>query len=95
MLCREVQTVSVVQNDLMELWSLMHFLMPHIFHSHAQFQGWFSNPLTGMVEGAAAVNSALVSRLHAVLRPFMLRRLKQVLFPHPSAKLSLAACGYQ
>lgn len=68
-----------MQNDLMELWSLMHFLMPHIFHSHAQFQDWFSNPLTGMVEGAAAVNAALVSRLHAVLRPFMLRRLKQVM----------------
>lgn len=67
-----------MQNDLMELWSLMHFLMPHIFHSHAQFQDWFSNPLTGMVEGAAAVSTALVARLHAVLRPFMLRRLKQV-----------------
>jgi SNF2 family DNA or RNA helicase len=79
--------VGVLQNDLMELWSLMHFLMPHIFHSHAQFQGWFSNPLTGMVEGAAAVNSALVSRLHAVLRPFMLRRLKQVP-PAPSIPLS-------
>lgn len=67
-----------LQNDLMELWSLMHFLMPHIFHSHAAFQDWFSNPLTGMVEGASAVNSALVGRLHAVLRPFVLRRMKQV-----------------
>lgn len=56
----------------------MHFLMPHIFHSHAAFQDWFSNPLTGMVEGASAVNSALVGRLHAVLRPFVLRRMKQV-----------------
>lgn len=74
-------SLLVLQNDLMELWSLMHFLMPHIFHSHAQFQDWFSNPLTGMVEGAAAVNAALVSRLHAVLRPFMLRRLKLVLPP--------------
>lgn len=67
-----------LQNDLMELWSLLHFLMPHVFRSHAQFQGWFSNPLTGMVEGAAAVNAALVARLHAVLRPFVLRRLKSV-----------------
>lgn len=25
-----------VQNDLMELWSLMHFLMPAVFASHAQ-----------------------------------------------------------
>ena len=70
----------------MELWSLMHFLMPHIFHSHAAFQDWFSNPLTGMVEGAAAVNAALVGRLHAVLRPFVLRRMKHVR-PRPPAPL--------
>jgi SNF2 family DNA or RNA helicase len=74
-------TGTPLQNDLMELWSLMHFLMPHIFHSHAQFQDWFSNPLTGMVEGAAAINTVLVGRLHSVLRPFVLRRLKQVCGP--------------
>lgn len=27
-----------LQNDLMELWSLMHFLMPQVFSSHAQFK---------------------------------------------------------
>ena len=45
-----------LQNDLMELWSLMHFLMPQVFASHAQFKDWFSNPLTGMVEGSAEVS---------------------------------------
>lgn len=40
----------------MELWSLMHFLMPQVFGSHAQFKDWFSNPLTGMVEGSAEVS---------------------------------------
>jgi hypothetical protein len=57
----------------MELWSLMHFLMPHVFASHQQFKDWFSNPLTGMVEGSQDVNRALVERLHSVLRPFLLR----------------------
>ena len=47
-----------------------------VFASHAQFKDWFSNPLSGMVEGAAAVNRATVERLHGVLRPFLLRRLK-------------------
>lgn len=28
--------VLCLQNDLMELWSLMHFLMPAVFASHAQ-----------------------------------------------------------
>ena len=48
-----------LQNDLMELWSLMHFLMPQIFASHAQFKDWFNNPLVGMVEGQQDVNKVL------------------------------------
>ncbi len=40
----------------MELWSLMHFLMPDVFSSHSQFRDWFCNPLTGMVEGSEAYN---------------------------------------
>ena len=69
-------TGTPLQNDLMELWSLMHFLMPHVFQSHSEFKNWFSSPLTGMVEGGGGVNMDLVSRLHGVLRPFLLRRLK-------------------
>ena len=51
-----------LQNDLMELWSLMHFLMPQIFASHAQFKDWFNNPLVGMVEGQQEVNKVLNPR---------------------------------
>ncbi|KAL0045752.1 hypothetical protein WJX82_003498 [Trebouxia sp. C0006] len=69
-------TGTPLQNDLMELWSLMHFLMPQIFASHAQFKDWFNNPLVGMVEGQHEVNKGIVERLHSVLRPFLLRRLK-------------------
>lgn len=43
-------TGTPLQNDLMELWSLMHFLMPHVFASHQQFKDWFCNPLTGAWE---------------------------------------------
>lgn len=50
----------------MELWSLMHFLMPSIFASHRDFKDWFANPLTGMVEGASDYNDAIVRRLHKV-----------------------------
>ena len=70
-------TGTPLQNDLMELWSLMHFLMPQVFASHAQFKDWFSNPLTGMVEGSSEYNKAIIQRLHSVLRPFLLRRLKK------------------
>jgi hypothetical protein len=47
-----------------ELWSLMHFLMPHVFQSHSEFKNWFSSPLTGQVEGGQGVNMDLVGRLH-------------------------------
>ena len=73
---RLLLTGTPLQNNLMELWSLMHFLMPHVFESHKDFKEWFSNPLTGMVEGSADYNDQLIQRLHKVLRPFLLRRLK-------------------
>nr|XP_011460706.1 PREDICTED: protein PHOTOPERIOD-INDEPENDENT EARLY FLOWERING 1 isoform X2 [Fragaria vesca subsp. vesca] len=74
---RILLTGTPLQNDLMELWSLMHFLMPHIFQSHQEFKDWFSNPISGMVEGQEKVNKEVLDRLHNVLRPFILRRLKR------------------
>eukprot|EP00794_Sanderia_malayensis_P014257 gene14257-15744_t len=73
---RLLLTGTPLQNHLMELWSLMHFLMPHLFSSHQDFKEWFSNPLTGMIEGSQEYNESIVMRLHKVLRPFLLRRLK-------------------
>ncbi|XP_039472167.1 helicase SRCAP isoform X2 [Oreochromis aureus] len=73
---RLLLTGTPLQNSLMELWSLMHFLMPHVFQSHREFKEWFSNPLTGMIEGSQEYNEGLVKRLHKVLRPFLLRRIK-------------------
>jgi SNF2 family DNA or RNA helicase len=73
---RLLLTGTPLQNNLMELWSLMHFLMPHVFSSHREFQHWFSNPLKCMLEGGQEYNEQLIKRLHKVLRPFILRRLK-------------------
>ncbi|KAK8794788.1 hypothetical protein WA158_001769 [Blastocystis sp. Blastoise] len=73
---RLLLTGTPLQNSLMELWSLMHFLMPALFRSRGEFAFWFSNPLNTMVEGDIKVNNQLILRLHTVLRPFILRRLK-------------------
>uniref|UniRef100_T1JC71 Helicase domino n=1 Tax=Strigamia maritima TaxID=126957 RepID=T1JC71_STRMM len=73
---RLLLTGTPLQNSLMELWSLMHFLMPNVFQSHRDFKEWFSNPLSGMIEGSHEYNESLIKRLHKVLRPFLLRRLK-------------------
>ncbi len=64
--CRLLLTGTPLQNSLMELWSLMHFLMPAVFSSHSDFKEWFSNPLTGMVEGSQEYNASIVKRLHQV-----------------------------
>ncbi len=74
---RLLLTGTPLQNNLMELWSLMHFLMPHMFQSHKEFKDWFSNPVTNMIEGTESLNEDLIARLHEVLRPFLLRRLKK------------------
>lgn len=73
---RLLLTGTPLQNNLMELWSLMHFLMPNVFQSHREFKDWFVNPVTGMIEGNNEYNEGLIRRLHKVLRPFLLRRLK-------------------
>ncbi|CAN7987351.1 unnamed protein product [Ixodes pacificus] len=73
---RLLLTGTPLQNSLMELWSLMHFLMPNVFQSHREFREWFANPVTGMIEGNSDYNESLIRRLHKVLRPFLLRRLK-------------------
>jgi len=69
-------TGTPLQNELMELWALMHFLMPELFSSHSEFKEWFASPMTAMVEGTQIVNKTVINRLHSILRPFVLRRLK-------------------
>ncbi|KAH3766640.1 swr1 complex snf2 family dna-dependent atpase [Pelomyxa schiedti] len=73
---RLLLTGTPLQNSLIELWSLMHFLMPDIFQSHKEFREWFVNPVNNMME-ESSVNDELIARLHGVLRPFLLRRMKK------------------
>ena len=50
--------------------------MPNVFQSHKEFKDWFVKPVEGMVEGNNEFNEKLIQRLHKILRPFLLRRLK-------------------
>ena len=68
---RMLITGTPLQNNLHELWALLNFLLPEVFGSAGQFDEWFSN-----VEEGEGGSDAVVSQLHKVLRPFLLRRLK-------------------
>ncbi|KAL5224347.1 hypothetical protein ABZP36_010986 [Zizania latifolia] len=74
-------------NNLEELWALLNFLLPNIFNSSEDFSQWFNKPFES--NGDSSTDEALLSeeenlliinRLHQVLRPFVLRRLKHKVF---------------
>ena len=79
---RILLTGTPLQNQLGELWALLNFLLPKIFSSADTFEQWFSAPLAaagGGSEDAAMTEEEsllVINRLHQVLRPFLLRRMK-------------------
>uniref|UniRef100_A0A7E4V5K5 Helicase domino n=1 Tax=Panagrellus redivivus TaxID=6233 RepID=A0A7E4V5K5_PANRE len=77
---RLLLTGTPLQNKLPELWALMNFLLPTIFSSCGTFEQWFNAPFatTGeKVELNEEETMLIIRRLHKVLRPFLLRRLKK------------------
>ncbi len=60
-----------------ELWALLHFIMPQLFDSHEQFKEWFSKDIEAGSMNQSKINQSQLDRLHAILKPFMLRRVKK------------------
>ena len=74
---RLLLTGTPIQNSMAELWALLHFIMPRLFDSHEQFQEWFSKDIEQhSLTDQGEINKHQLRRLHLVLKPFMLRRLK-------------------
>ncbi|KAI8816220.1 SNF2 family N-terminal domain-containing protein [Fimicolochytrium jonesii] len=65
---RLLLTGTPLQNNLHELWALLNFLLPDIFSSSEDFDKWF--------EAQGGDQNKVVTQLHKVLRPFLLRRIK-------------------
>jgi ATP-dependent DNA helicase len=85
---RLLLTGTPLQNNLNELWSLLNFILPDIFHDLESFQKWFDfSSLTNLSNKVkddstkqlidSKIQESLVSNLHTILKPFLLRRLKK------------------
>ncbi|WVR03323.1 hypothetical protein IAU60_000314 [Kwoniella sp. DSM 27419] len=74
---RMILTGTPLHNNLAELWSLLNFILPDIFDDLDAFQQWFNfgEMSNGSAQGLLD-KSSVVSSLHAILKPFLLRRLK-------------------
>ncbi|KAL6930175.1 hypothetical protein ACO0SA_001582 [Hanseniaspora valbyensis] len=79
---RLILTGTPLQNNLPELWALLNFVLPKIFKSSQTFAEWFNTPFanSGTSEKLTLTEEEtllIIRRLHMVLRPFLLRRLKK------------------
>lgn len=106
---RILLTGTPLQNNVHELWALLNFLLPEIFHSSESFETWFNKPFAsfkkqgppgiqdeqGEVAGLTEEETILlINKLHEVIRPFMLRRVKQeVLDQLPEKIEKIVRCG--
>ena len=73
---RLLLTGTPVQNSMAELWALLHFIMPTLFDNHQQFNDWFSKGIEAHASEGGGLDEHQLKRLHAILQPFMLRRVK-------------------
>lgn len=74
---RWILTGTPIENHLGELWSLFHFLMPGFLGTSADFHSRFREPIARGERG-------VMGKLHARVKPFLLRRTKaQVLTELP------------
>ncbi|KAJ3851493.1 SNF2 family DNA-dependent ATPase [Lentinula lateritia] len=87
---RLLLTGTPIQNSMQELWALLHFIMPSLFDSHDEFNEWFSKDIENAAENKGSkLNEHQLRRLHMILQPFMLRRVKRHVQNELSEKIEI------
>lgn len=64
-------TGTPLQNNLRELWALLNFILPDVFADNESFDEWFQKE-----DQEEEDQDKVISQLHKVLKPFLLRRIK-------------------
>lgn len=72
---RLLVTGTPLQNSLLELWSLLHFLMPIKFSDYDDFLERYGPPQSSTCHPNDA--DVRLERLHKILKPHLLRRMKK------------------
>ncbi|KAH7334735.1 SNF2 family N-terminal domain-containing protein [Rhizoctonia solani] len=76
---RLLLTGTPLQNNITELWSLLYFVQPDTANKQ-QFEEWFLETMRHAVETGNTMDEQTrdtIDKLHTVLRPYILRRLKR------------------
>lgn len=92
---RLLLTGTPLQNNLHELWALLHFLYPEVFTSSSVFDAGFVMD-DGSGSGRPTIDREVISAAHALLQPLMLRRLKSTVLtlpPKTETKVSVGIKG--
>ncbi|KAJ3227421.1 hypothetical protein HK099_002172 [Clydaea vesicula] len=95
---RLLLTGTPLHNNLKELWSLLNFLMPDIFDDLEIFSEWFDfsedikeNENNDFI--CSASKTSIIGDLHNILKPFILRRVKdEVEISIPAKKEIILYC---
>lgn len=66
--------------------------MPTMFDSHDEFNEWFSRDIESHAEKKGGLDENQLSRLHMILKPFMLRRIKRDVEHEMAEKVELYTC---
>lgn len=70
-------TGTPIENRLSELWSIFEYLMPGYLYSYKHFRESFEERITNKEESNKKEKDSTLTRLHKMISPFMLRRLKK------------------
>jgi SNF2 family DNA or RNA helicase len=96
---RLLLTGTPLQNNIHELWALLHFVMPSIFDNLVNFDEWFNKPFQSICDTGDPLldidetsTIMTIQSLHRVLRPFLLRREKKQVEQLPEKVEKLIRC---